>query len=889
MRADAGMGKTAMMAYAISEASGIQVLSATAAPGEYGLPFACLHRLLAGWTEQAQEIPKVQKDALLGALALGPPPRPEDRFVVHVAVLSVLGVIADAGPVLVAIDDAQWLDEPTAEIFGFVARRLNAEGIAVLLACRGDETPSPFCDLPALHLGSLGEAALAELLADRLSGDLEPELAQRLTAASGGNPLVVVEMAAQMSEDQVAGRIPVDELVLAARTGPVRLLSRRLDGITAHALTAALLVAVAAEDELACALAAARNRGIAEQELQDLEDRGVISLSPGSRRFPHPLMRAAVVEAATPRELRAAHRALASEAGGDRERRAWHLAAAALEPDEEIAHLLELVAESASARSGYAAAASAFARAAELSVTDASRSQRRFAAAHAAWMAGQNDASRRLLEQVLGERDPSLRAAVAASLGRLELRAGKLAVALAVLTEAASSLGQDDPGAAAELLADAAMISFLAGEPIRAVELAWQAGQAGGPSGGSVSLLVELIIGTANMHMGELTEGLRMVRNAAQIAGLPPAERPDVEYVIFTALGLVWLGDHVAARHLLAPILAELRSRGALGELPFALYATAYANAHAGRLGAAVAAAAEALALAQATGDDLWRYLSLGGLALAHAQLGDEAQCRRHARAALEILRTFDLDYPRDAQDALGLLELSLGNAELAIDYLEPANQLSGLGPVLARPSATDLVEAYVRAGRAVPQGMMDGLVRQSGDEEFPGNAAIAWRCRGLLASDQEYEECFRRALDLHDLGSSPFEAARTRFCFGERLRRTGRRADARGPLRTAHLTFTQLGARLWAERAQQELRATGETLRSESGLVSAPELTPQERAVAAAIAHGATNREAATTLFLSPKTIEMHLSSIYRKLGLRSRSELVRWSAAAEHTGVLG
>ena len=380
------MGKTAMMAYAISEASGIQVISATAAPGEYGLPFACLHRLLAGWTEKAQEIPKVQRDALLGALALGPPLRPEDRFVVHVAVLSILGVIADAGPVLVVIDDAQWLDEPTAEIFGFVARRLSAEGIAVLLACRGDETPSPFRDLPALHLESVGEAAVAELLADRIPGNLEPELTQRLTAASGGNPLVALEMAAQMSDDQVAGRVPVDELVLAARTGPVRLLSRRLDGITAQVLTAAVLVAVAGDDELALALAAGRDRDIAEQELQDLEDRGVISLSSGSRRFPHPLMRAAIIEAATPRELRAAHRALASAAGGDPERRAWHLAAATLEPDEEIAHLLETVAESASARSGYAAAASAFARAAELSVTDTSRSQRRFAAAHAAWM-----------------------------------------------------------------------------------------------------------------------------------------------------------------------------------------------------------------------------------------------------------------------------------------------------------------------------------------------------------------------------------------------------------------------------------------------------------------------------------------------------------------------
>ena len=199
-----------------------------------------------------------------------------------------------------------------------------------------------------------------------------------------------------------------------------------------------------------------------------------------------------------------------------------------------------------------------------------------------------------------------------------------------------------------------------------------------------------------------------------------------IEYVIFTGLGLVWLGDHDAARELLDPIVAELRARGALGELPFALYAAAYANARAGRLGASVAAAAEAVELAQATGDELWRYLSLGGLALAEAQLGDETECRQHAEAALNMLRRLDLDYPRDAHDALGLLELGLGNAEQAIEYLEFANRMSGSEPVLARPSATDLVEAYIRTGRKVPESMVESLIRQSGDEEFPGNAAIA-------------------------------------------------------------------------------------------------------------------------------------------------------------------
>ena len=889
VRGEAGMGNTALLEYAVSEASDMRVMSAAATPGESEMPFACLHRLLAGFVGHAQAIPQVQRDALLGALALGPPVRPEDRFVVHAGVLSLIGVMADVGPVLIAVDDVQWLDPATAEILGFVVQRLYAEGAAVLLACRDGQVPPQFAGFPAVRLVQLTPAAVEALLADRLGAPPPPGLAGRVARASGGNPLVVVEVAAQLTADQIAGRAPVDELMLAARTGPARLLLRRLDGFGERPRRAAVLAAVAGEGELAAALAAARRFGIPEHAFEDLEDMGVISLDRGALRFLHPVMRAAVTGAAAPREIRAAHRALAVQAGpADEEARAWHLAAAALGPDEEAARVLESAAEMACARSGYAAAAAALTRAAELSVSDEGRSQRWFAAARAARMAGQNDLARRLFERVTGDLDPSLLAEVARARGRLEFRTGNLAVAYAVLSDAASALESHDPATAAALLADAAMVSFLSGDPVRAVEIAWRAGELGAVRGGNADLLVKLIIGSAYMHLGQLAEGLRLLRDAAGIAGLPPGHRPDMEYVIFTALGLVWLGDHDGAQRLLAPIIAELRVKGGLGDLPFALYAVAYADARAGRLGAALAAGAEAVELAQATGDELWLYLALGGLALAEAQLGEETGCRRHAEAALGMLQRFDLDYPRDAEDALGLLELGLGNAERAIGYLERANRIAGSEPMLARPSATDLVEAYVRAGHTVPQTMVEGLVRQSGDEEFPGNAAIAWRCRGLIADDTEYQDCFERALSLHDRGSSPFETGRTRFCFGERIRRSGRRVAAREHLRAAHLAFEQLGTRLWAARAGQELRATGETLlRAAESPVTA--LTAQERAVAAAIARGATNREAAAALFLSPKTIEMHLSRVFRKLGLRSRAELARQYATAERAGALG
>ena len=368
--AEPGMGKTALLGYATDMASGMRVLSVEGVASESGLPFAGLHRLLSELTEYAEDIPEVQREALLGALALGPPRRSADRFVLHVAVLSLLGVIAESGPVLIAIDDAQWLDQPTADICGFVVRRLGADGIAVLVAGREGELPAAFRQFPSLSLRGLDPAAVQELLVDRLGVQPPSGLAQRLAGASGGNPLIVAEVAAQLTVDQVAGRAPVDELVLAARTGPARLLTRRLDGAEAQVRKAAVLAAVSGEGELALALAAAGRQGIAEQAFEDLEGRGVVSLDGESARFVHPVMRAAVLEDAARGEVRAAHRALAAEsAGGDEVRRAWHLAAAALRPDEVVAAALESAANEATERTSYASAAAALTRAADLSVS----------------------------------------------------------------------------------------------------------------------------------------------------------------------------------------------------------------------------------------------------------------------------------------------------------------------------------------------------------------------------------------------------------------------------------------------------------------------------------------------------------------------------------------
>ncbi|MFP3962834.1 helix-turn-helix transcriptional regulator [Actinomadura fulvescens] len=460
--------------------------------------------------------------------------------------------------------------------------------------------------------------------------------------------------------------------------------------------------------------------------------------------------------------------------------------------------------------------------------------------------------------------------------GRLDMFTGNPGRATKVLLDAAESQERESPGWADGAFADAAMSAFLAGDPVRAVDLAFRAQTPSDRPGDQVELISGLIIGTALTHLGRVPEGLRMLRESAAIVRQHGLDLEDLEYAVFTALAHAWVGDLPAARALSETLVHDLRRQSALGILPLALYAAAYIQAMSGRFSSASTQAAEAVELAHDTGNSLWSFFGLSCLALIEAHQGDETPCRKHAIDALTLLGSFDLQYPRDALDALGLLELSLGRPGAALQHLEAAHQdpQTDTPPVFDGPPGADLVEAYVRSDGPVPDDILAQVESQSGNLDFAINAALAWRCRGLLADDESFTACFVQALDLHAHAGSPYDQARTQFCFGERLRRTGRRRDSRRQLREAYEQFAQLGANQWARRSAEELRATGERVRKDPA--APPEkLTPQERSVASAVANGATNNEAAAALFLSPKTIEAHLGRVYRKLGIRSRSEL--------------
>ncbi|MER5518765.1 AAA family ATPase [Streptomyces sp. NPDC002763] len=421
--------------------------------------------------------------------------------------------------------------------------------------------------------------------------------------------------------------------------------------------------------------------------------------------------------------------------------------------------------------------------------------------------------------------------------GRVELFTGHPALARRFVFQAAEELCDTHPRRSSELFADAAMASLLSGDPAAAFDAAARAEK---PSDGArppAAPVTGLIRGITLLHLAD---------GSGQLLG----------------------------RRTVRTLLDRLRAAGALGMLPFALYVSSYADVFTGRTEAARATAAEAVELAASTGNEFWQYLSLSALAHVEAVRGKAELCREHGQRALALKRA-GTDYPRDASEALGLLELSIG------DYPEALRRFRGgaMSTPVAGPDGLldgdfDAMEARIRSGLPLSEGARASLAEHAGQGRLPLRAAIALRLRGLAAG-KGAEDCFEQALALHAEVPCPLETARTRLVYGERLRRAGRRARAREQLRSALDGFERVGAEVWAERCHRELTATGETVRARSAPPGAGDLTPQEFQVAQSVVRGATNKQAASALFLSPKTVEFHLGNVYRKLGVRNRTEL--------------
>ena len=876
-----GIGKTALLDYAARRGREcMTVLEARGTESESALPFAGLGQLLSPLLGELSVLPAPQAAALRSALALAPGGG-GSRFAISAGSLGVLAAAAERRPLLALVEDVHWLDRPTLEVLLFVARRLESEGIALVMSCR-EPVPDAIgaVELQELRVGGLSAPAAAELLGAVTGRAPAVAVAERLTRETGGNPLALRELGVLLTGDQLQGVVPLPE-PLPAGASAERLFSRRFFALDGEARRAALIAAAAGPGETTPVLAAADALGLGKDAFERLERAGLVSVASGALWFTHPLARSAAYAAGSAAERRAAHRALAGWTGGDR--RAWHVAAAAFGVDEQAAAALEQAAEHARERSGFAAAAAALEQAARLSPTDADRARRLVAAADSARLAGRADDALRLLDAAQQQTPgPELAAASLDVRARTELARGRARTAHRLFARQAAQLQPVAAARAAEARAQAAMAAVLAGDLADAAATV-SAQASGSPRGAPAPTgVLQLLLGYTLLRTGRTAEGFAHLAHGVETAEAGTADDPV--YRALAALVLIYFAQYARARALIDNVIRDARATSALGELPFPLSVSAYLDTRLGRWAEAYASASEALALARETGGGLWRCLALSNLALIEAGQGREAACREHAGEARSLAASLDIECPRDVGDALGLLELGLGRPQQAIAEIEPMIQVPGqAGAEFAlRNSLPDLVEGYVRTRDPRGEALAHQLAELGAKLAQPTIQAFVERCLGLVATDDRFDAHFSTALSLHQTDQWPFATARTELCYGERLRRVGRRVDARAHLRAALDGFERLGAEPWAQRAQTELNATGEHVPRHDP-TAAERLTPRELRVALIIADGATVREAATQLFLSPKTIEAHLGRAYRKLGVRNRAQLATTLAREE------
>ncbi|MGF6882840.1 DNA-binding CsgD family transcriptional regulator [Nocardia sp. GAS34] len=872
----AGIGKTALLDYAAARAGGLRVIRVAGIELEAELPFAGLHLLLRPVLDRIGALPEPQAAALRGAFGLAAA-ETGDRFLIGLAVLSMLAELAEDGPVLCLVDDAQWLDRSSSEALTFAARRLHHEGVLLLFAVRG--AAAPVAGLSAHELSGLDRAAAAALL-DEQYPELAPRVRARMLAETEGNPLALVELPSALSAEQRTGAAPTVPYDLAML--PLSIRVQRAFGARAARLdeaAGALLLIAAAEQtgEISTVLDSAAAFGAGPEDLVAAERSGLLVRQGDQVSFRHPLARAAILRDA-PLDLRlAVHRALAETLcrSGNPEavdRAVWHRAAASTGPDDTIADDLEAAAARAYGRADHAAASVAMERAAELTVTAGTGTRRLICAAKAAVVAGDlhrtdalvRRAGRRTVSETDTPRLASLRALVEAEFGSRH-------TAARLLIDAADRAPDETAG---PMLVDAVRNGFLVGDAELTARAATMLHYRHGPN-----RVTEGLLGLARMLGGDDEFALPRLRACAEYAHAHSAELTQDERMNGAAMGLM-TGFDREARDLLETLVAEAREQSTLGTLPLRLHYLASAEYATGHSRDAIVHAEEALALAQSIGlnhqmDGLRCVLAWGA-----ALSGDETRCRELAEPALSAaLDRREAATAALATTTLAMLDLGAGRYDLVFDRLESAagEPMFVAASFTVAVSYTPLrVEAAVRIGQpghlAEP---LDRFRRWAAASGSPCTQAVYERCLAFAGPAAETEEHYGAAERLHEEGGRPFERARTALLYGEWLRRDQRKAEARTRLRAAAETFDRLGAHLWADRARAELRATGDTGRQPAGASVLDLLTPQELQVVRLAARGLSNREIGGQLFLSPRTVGYHLYKAYPKLGVAVRAEL--------------
>ncbi|MEV3922360.1 LuxR family transcriptional regulator [Actinomadura coerulea] len=883
---DAGVGRTALLEAAVRGAgTGFRTLGTTGVPGETGVPYAGLHRLLRPLTEQVAQLPPAHRDALAAILSGAPRAEP---FVLFTAVCELLGRAARKGPVLCWADDVHRLDAGSLEVLAFAARRVEDEPVAVLLSARdGEPDTGSLAGIRRLRLAPLAEDASRRVLRDALGGappdicldgSAGGDLTEEIVDLACGRPLAVRELAGALTSGQLSGAAPPPRALPPSSS--LRALHRsRYRALPSGARR--LVLMTVAEEWLGAATMerAARADGIGGGDLDAARESGLLRFEGDGVAVRNRLVRSSLWADATREERRDAHTLLAGVLVQEwqRPRRLWHRAAVAGEPDDRLAAELAGTAAAARRAGRYADSWRMWQRAAALTVEHGARTDRYLAAAGDAWASGRSRRARAMLRQVRPRGCDGARIARAAALrGEIETAAGSPAAAVAVLRDAAERLAGADAGAALDALVWAAEAADASGDHRAHLEIAERARalETAAP-GPRTELLLARLGGVAALTRGRYREAAERLGHAVRLG----ADAADPAARAWAALSALALGDGSRARSLAAEAVAAARRAGDAPAESFALVAAGRCEALLGHPPAPIAACHDGLRLARATRLHGHATEQLATLALTAAFNGDEARTRELLE---QLTGTAD---ERGLTRAAALGSWAPACLDLAAD--RPADAAARLrlpgGAGLAHPPARllavpHLVEALVRTGENEPAaGAYEHFRRWVDGTGSPaGPAALGRRCLALLADcDDEAEEHFTEALRLHETAGAVFELARTELLFGHRLRRGRRPRAAREHLRAALRVFERYGAAPWTGRARAELRAAGETApRAASGF---GKLTAQQAHIARMAAEGATNREIAARLLLSPRTIDHHLRNVFTRLGIRSRVELAR------------
>jgi DNA-binding CsgD family transcriptional regulator len=881
-----GMGKTALLDYLVRQASGCRVERAAGVQSEMELAFAALHQLCAPMLDRLDRLPAPQRDALRTAFGISPGPAP-DRFLVALAVLSLLSDVAEEQPLICVVDDEHWVDRASAQVLGFVARRLVAESVGLVFAARvpSDEVSG----LPELVVEGLGEADAGALLDSVLTGPLDARVRDRIVAETRGNPLALLELPRGLTPAELAGGFglpgagPLSGRIEAA-------FERRLDALPADARMLVLVAAAEPVGDPVLVWRAAEQLGIGVGAATPAAEAGLLEFR-SHVLFRHPLVRFVAYRSASLQERQKVHRALAevTDPDVDPDRRAWHRAQAAAGPDEDVAQELERSAGRAQGRGGLAAAAAFLEQAAMLTAEPTLRLQRLLAAARAKRDAGTLDAALGLLVAVeAGPLDPLEAAEVQRLRGQIAFDQQRAGDAARLLLGAAKRLEPLNVDAAREThlesLRAAIWAADLAGhgaqreaaeaaratppgpQPPRAVDVKLDALAVRLTEGSAAA--APLLTRALELSLA-IDDGIDQVGRSLWLANSRASDIVAIE---------VWDAE---SSHALATRQVQFaRDTGALVQLQFALNLLAWTNLLAGELTTTTLLIEEDRRIAEATGNPPLGYMAMTlaawqGREAEGTGLIEATELEATSRGMGRVLSF--------AAYTRSVLNNGLGRHDAARDAawgVFEGDHL-GFGPFVL----PELAEAASRTGDLdLVRAALEWLTERTPATPTDWALGVEAGIRALLSDGDIADSLYRESISRLSHTRLRAQLARAHLLYGEWLRRERRRLDARVQLRTAHDLLDTMGMLAFAERARRELLATGETARKRS-VETSDDLTAQEAQIAWLARDGLSNPEIGARLFISPRTVQYHLRKVFTKLGISSRNQLDRVLASDVNT----